>query len=97
MATKKVKLSDFIKESIAEILRGLEESESDKYRFGLLKDTGIEFDVTVAGKNNRSSKVGLEILTLGGASTQGHQTEEDVQRLRFRVSVLGKKLKTKKK
>jgi len=91
-----MKLSEFIKESVTEILKGLKESESDKYKFGLHKDIGIEFDVAVIGKASTGAKVGVEIFSIG-ASTKGQISEEKVQRLKFRLYTKGKKLNVDEK
>ena len=42
-----MKISEFIKQSIDEILKGLKNAESDRYKFGLHKDMGVEFDIAV--------------------------------------------------
>lgn len=91
-----MKLSKFIKESVTEILKGLQESESKEYKFGLHKDIGIEFDVAVIGKTSADAKAGVEIFSIG-ASTKGQISEEKVQRLKFKIYAKGKKSKVDQK
>lgn len=84
-----MKISDFIKQSINEILKGLEDSENEKYKFGLHKDMGIEFDVAVINKGSVNAKAGLEILSIG-TSIKSQVLEEKTHRLRFRIRAKGK-------
>ena len=85
-----IELSEFIKKTIADVIKGLEEAETDKYKFGLYKDRGIEFDVAVVGKSSAGAKAGLKIFSLG-AGINKKITESNVHRIKFRVRVRGKR------
>ncbi len=84
-----MKLSKFIKESVSEILLGLESCQNSKYKFGLHKDTGIEFDVAIINKSSTTAKAGLEVLSIG-ASAKANMLNGNMHRLRFKVYARGK-------
>ena len=85
-----MRLAEFIKQSISEVLRGLKDSETTDYKFGIHKDVGIEFDVAVVSKVKAGAKVGLEIFSIG-AGTRTEMAEHKMNRLRFRVYAKGKR------
>lgn len=85
-----IELSDFIKKTIADVIKGLEEAETEKYKFGLYKDKGIEFDVAVVGKSSTGVKAGLKIFSIG-TGVEKRISNSNVHRIKFRVRVRGKK------
>jgi hypothetical protein len=86
-----MKISEFIKQSIDEILKGLKNAESDRYKFGLHKDMGVEFDIAVTNGFSSNAKAGIEILSIG-TSVKARVSGENVHRLRFRIYAKGKKM-----
>lgn len=85
-----IELSEFIKKTIADVIKGLEEAESERYKFTLYKDKGIEFDVAVVGKTSTGAKAGLKIFSIGAGASK-NKTESNVHRIKFRVKVRGKR------
>ncbi len=81
-----MEVKEFVKTILKDVTEAIDESNNDKHDFYIKESTdeGIDFDLAVLLKKGAEGKIGAEIFSVG-AKAQGTISEENVNRIKFRV------------
>ena len=87
-----MRLSEFIKYSVHEVMGGILGAETDTHKFGIENDEerGIEFDVAVTANSEVEGQAGISVLDVG-AKAKGNISESSTHRIKFTVKPRGKR------
>lgn len=88
-----MELSEFIKQSVREVMKGMLEAQTNTHKFGINNDNGngIEFDIAVTSETSKGGGGKLSVLKVVDIDGKLEKSESQIHRIKFTLIPRGKR------
>lgn len=88
-----MELSEFIKQSVREVIKGMLEAQTNTHKFGINNDNGngIEFDVAVTTETTKGGGGKLSVLKVIDVNGKLEKSQSQIHRIKFTLIPRGKR------